>query len=135
MRRFDVQSPARGAERERLARARRSQNRREKGRLDLRDHAKLSQWLHDLAGVQDIRPVGQSPRKIGSAWTGAGGAGGASTRRRGRLRRRPGRQRNDGWLVACRHLAEQADLRIRGWLGQSILLNALGNATPKRRLI
>ena len=118
-------------QRERLARARRSQNRREKGRLDLRDHAKLSQRLHDLAGVQDVRPVGRIAKED---WLGMDGGGGSRRReghrRRGRLRRRPGRQRNDGWLVACRHLAEQADLRIRGWLGQSILLNALGNASP-----
>ena len=36
----------------------------------------MSQRLHDLASVQEVRPVGQSPRKIGSAWTGANGGGG-----------------------------------------------------------
>ena len=47
------------SQREGLAGAGRSQDRRQKRRLDLRGHAKMSQRLHDLAGVQEVRPVGR----------------------------------------------------------------------------
>ena len=46
-------------QREGLAGAGRSQDRRQKRRLDLRGHAKVSQRLHDVAGVQEVRPVGR----------------------------------------------------------------------------
>ena len=54
--------------------------------------------------------------------------------RRGRLRGGPWRERQ-GWLLGRPDLAEQADLRVHAWLGQSILLGRARGFVPKARLI
>ena len=90
----------------------------------------MSQRLHDLAGVQEVRPVGRIAKEDrlspdGRGWRRRRDRNG----RRGRLRGGPGGQRK-GWLVARPDLPKQADLRIHAWLGQSILLNARSGTGP-----
>ena len=87
----------------------------------------MSQRLHDLAGVQEVGPVGRiakedrfNPGRRG--WRRRRDR----NRRRDRLRRGLGGRR-EGWLVARPDLPEQAALRIHAWLGQIILLNPLAD--------
>ena len=113
-----------------LAGAGRSQDRRQKRRLDLRGHAKMSQRLHDLAGVQEVRPVGRVAEedRVGPAGR-ARGRWGDRNGRRGRLCGGP-RSERERRLVARPDVPKQADLRIHAWLGQSILLNARSENWP-----
>ena len=95
----------------------------------------MSQRLHDLAGVQEVRPVGRIAKedRLGPAGSGGGGGaietGGAADCAGARGRRAERR------LVARPDVPKQADLRIHAWLGQSILLNARSGRRAERRLI
>ena len=127
---------ARRLKRERLAGAGRSQDRRQKRRLDLRGHAKMSQRLHDLAGVQEVRPVGRIAKedRLSPDWQRQ--AEGARSKRAARPIA-PGPLAGVGKdrLVARPDVPKQANLRIHAWLGQSILLNARSGKRAERRLI
>ena len=87
-------------QRECLAGAGRSQDPRQKRRLDLRGHAKMRQRLHDLASVQEVRPFGRIAEEDRFSPDGSGGRrrrdrNGRSGRLRRELARRAGR-------LACR---------------------------------
>ena len=91
----------------------------------------MSQRLHDLAGVQEVGPVGRIAKEDRLSPDRQRLAEAARSKQAARADC-VGALAGDrkGWLVARPDLPEQADLRIHAWLGQSILLNARSETRP-----